>query len=402
MLADCQGPLRGYGDAQLVRRRAAVPPPWSRLLGTSPSDGVSAIRSAAAASSSSAAARRPASTRSTSRRRAGSLEAEHVDVVVGRLLGRDARSWRAAIPSAVFVSTFWDEQEVTLRRARAEPLPLHARLRAAGGGARRVRLHGSSAGAGRRSSPGTTTPGWARRRPLHGRVLRARGHGGRDGVPLAVHRGRRTPSRAPRGRPDGVAHVPRPPRRPGPDPRARWRRGSAARARLLLWAPEPRGPDAARHARARASTAWSAPRGCRRPPTPGAARLPTALARRVPRLSGAFGGDPVVIGYHNSMRRSSPPSSASHRRRDERVESRASAPPPRSARRAVSPRPQPAGGARRLPLEDRRARTAGRPSSPWGSSRASSRPSAGSSPRRHAGARHAAVPEGTPPPWAQE
>ena len=60
-------------------------------------------------------------------------------------------------PDAVFVSTFWDEQEVTLRRPASNLFrftPDYAQQEAGLG----AYAYHVSAGAGHRSSPGTTIP----------------------------------------------------------------------------------------------------------------------------------------------------------------------------------------------------------------------------------------------------
>ena len=205
----------------------------------------------------------------------------------------------------IFVSTFWDEQEVTLRRLGGQPVPLHARPRAAGGGPGAY-AYTPSAGGGRPSSPGVgTLAGRARPRSSRSSARSAgrssqRAYAGQG--PIRIRR-RAAPRGAARRRrrrscPPSTARAPillRSRERDGP-------------RRLAPRAPSFLDPDLLRKLGARldgvARRRWF-PRRRRR----GAARVPGRVGARVSRLR-ASRTDPVVIGYHDSRRRSSPRSGA--------------------------------------------------------------------------------------------
>ena len=116
VLTDCQGALRGFGDAQLSGAELPFLRRGAHLLAESPGAGVSAI---------DVGGRRVELVRGCQEtgehavfieeaRRL--LETQRVDVVVGgsSIVTRDLAH---RYPDAVFVSTFWDEQEVTLRES---------------------------------------------------------------------------------------------------------------------------------------------------------------------------------------------------------------------------------------------------------------------------------------------
>jgi ABC-type branched-subunit amino acid transport system substrate-binding protein len=118
VLADCQGALRGFQDAQLSGADLPFLRRGAHLLGSSPSGGVSPIE---------VGGRRVELVQGCEEtgehvvfideaRRL--LETEHVDVVVG---GSSVvtRELAHRYPKAVFVSTFWDEPEITLRKPAA-------------------------------------------------------------------------------------------------------------------------------------------------------------------------------------------------------------------------------------------------------------------------------------------
>ena len=118
VLADCQGALRGFGDGELAGAELAFLRRGARLLGTGPSGGVSAIdvdgRRVELVQGCQETGEHTLYIEEARRL----LENEHVDVVVGGA-SVVARELARRYPRAVFVSTFWDEQEITMRRPAA-------------------------------------------------------------------------------------------------------------------------------------------------------------------------------------------------------------------------------------------------------------------------------------------
>ena len=90
MLADCQGALRGYGDAQLSGAELPFLRRGAHLLGTSPSDGVSAIEVGGRRVELVLGCQETGEHLVYIEEARRLIEAEHVDVVDGRLVGRDA------------------------------------------------------------------------------------------------------------------------------------------------------------------------------------------------------------------------------------------------------------------------------------------------------------------------
>ena len=206
VLTDCQGPLRGFEDAQLSGAELPFLRRGARLVGHGPR--------AAGSRRSRWAAGRVELVRGCQEtgehtvyieeaRRL--LETEQVDAIVGgaSVVARDlARRY----PDVPFVSTFWDEQEVTLaaarRRTSSASRPITPSRRRASG-----RTHtASSAGAGRPSSPATSRPGWAGSGGVHRRVLRARwDRSSRRRTARSSPAGPTSSPRALAAKPDGVA-----------------------------------------------------------------------------------------------------------------------------------------------------------------------------------------------------
>ena len=115
VLTDCQGPFRGFEDAQLSGAELPFLRRGARLVGTGPSSGVTAIedngRRIELVRGCQESGEHTVYVEETRRL----LETEQVDAIVGgaSVVTRDlARRY----PDVPFVSTFWDEQEVTMRR----------------------------------------------------------------------------------------------------------------------------------------------------------------------------------------------------------------------------------------------------------------------------------------------
>jgi ABC-type branched-subunit amino acid transport system substrate-binding protein len=118
VLADCQGPLRGLGDAQLSGAELPFLRRGARLAGTSPGEGVTGIDVGGRRVELVVGCQETAEHAVYIEEARRLVEAEHVDVVVGgsSVVTRDLAH---RYPGVVFVSTWWDEQEVTLRRPAA-------------------------------------------------------------------------------------------------------------------------------------------------------------------------------------------------------------------------------------------------------------------------------------------
>jgi branched-chain amino acid transport system substrate-binding protein len=114
VLTDCQGALRGVGDAQLSGAELPFLRRGGRLRGTGPSDGVSDVDVAGHRVELVLGCQETGEHAVYIEEARRLLEAEHVDVILGgsSVVTRDLAH---RYPEAVFVSTFWDEQEVTLR-----------------------------------------------------------------------------------------------------------------------------------------------------------------------------------------------------------------------------------------------------------------------------------------------
>ena len=175
-----------------LRRRASLPAPGSLARGNrSERRSNRRSRSAAVVSSSSRAARRRGSTPSSSRRRGVSSRPERVDAIVGGA-SVVARDLAHRYPDVPFVTTFWDEQEVTLRRPAANLFrfqPDYAQ-EAAGLGTYAYRTLGLAPRRGARRRPDGRV---GRRCRVHRRVLLARRQGRREPLPPAL-RSRPRPS----------------------------------------------------------------------------------------------------------------------------------------------------------------------------------------------------------------
>jgi ABC-type branched-subunit amino acid transport system substrate-binding protein len=226
------------------------------------------------------------------------LEAEHVDVVMGgsSVVTRDLAH---RYPGAVFVSTFWDEQEVTLRRSASNLFrftPDYAQQEA-GLGAYAYHVLGW-----RRASivAGDDNPGWAGAAAftaefcsLGGTVGATAYHSPYGGRPNVVER-------ALAARPDGVAAFLTP--LDGQTPILRTLAAKLdGRHRLVLWGQSllDSGLIGALGARVDGvvTTTWL-------PSSPPSTALRDFRRRwqaAFPGIPVSLGGDPVVIGYHNSM-----------------------------------------------------------------------------------------------------
>jgi len=118
VLADCQGALRGFEDAQFAGAELPFLRRGADLVGTSPSGGVSSIEVDGRRVELVRGCQETGEHTVYIEEARRLLENEHVDVVVGgsSVVSRDLAH---RYPRAVFVSTFWDEQEITLRRPAA-------------------------------------------------------------------------------------------------------------------------------------------------------------------------------------------------------------------------------------------------------------------------------------------
>ena len=277
VLADCQGALRGFEEAQLSGAELPFLRRGAHLVGTSPSDGVSAIEIGGRRIELVLGCQETGEHAVYIEEARRLLEAEHVDVVMGgsSVVTRDlARRY----PDAVFVSTFWDEQEVTLRRPATNLYrftPDYAQQEAGLGAYayQRPRL----------------APGVDRRRERQSRLGGAAAFTA-EFCSLGGTRSsrRRTPdagrtdvvARALAARPDGVATFLTPLDDPGPILGSLAAKLDGPR-RLLLWG-QVLGTRRCWPRSARVSTAWSAPPGCRR--LRRAARCATTADAGMPRF----------------------------------------------------------------------------------------------------------------------
>ena len=204
-------------------------------------------------------------------------------------------------PDAVFVSTFWDEQEVTLRRPATNLFrfaPDYAQQEA-GLGAYAYRDLGWRRAIDRRRGRQSRLGRGGR---LHRRVLLARGHGrsrrsyhSTAGRPDVV-------ARALAARPDGVATFLTLLDDPRSRSSARWRRSSTARAGSSSGARASRTRRCLARWSPAVSTAWSATTWL--PSSPPSRALRDYRRRwhaAFPGLPARSAATSVVIGYHNAM-----------------------------------------------------------------------------------------------------
>jgi len=294
VLADCQGSLRGYGDAELSGAELPFLERGAHLVGTSPSDGVTAIEIGGRRVELVLGCQETGEHAVYIEEARRLLEAEHADVVMGgsSVVTRDLAH---RYPDAVFVSTFWDEQEITLRRPAINLYrftPDYAQQEA-GLGAYAYHVLGW-----RRASivAGDDNPGWAGAAAftaefcsLGGIVVATAYTGPTDVV-----------ARALASRPDGVVTFLIP-----LDDQVTILRSLAAKLdgphRLLLWGQSLLDPALLGTLGARldgvVTTTWL-PSSSPRPELRDFRRRWHAA---FPGIPVAFGDGPVVIGYHNSM-----------------------------------------------------------------------------------------------------
>ena len=115
VLTDCQGPFRGFEDAQLSGAELPFLRRGARLVGTAPSGGVTAIEESGRRIELVLGCQETGEHTVYIEEARRLLETERVDAIVGgaSVVTRDlARRY----PDVPFVSTVWDDQEVTLRR----------------------------------------------------------------------------------------------------------------------------------------------------------------------------------------------------------------------------------------------------------------------------------------------
>jgi ABC-type branched-subunit amino acid transport system substrate-binding protein len=118
VLTDCQGPFASFEDAQLSGAELPFLGRGARLIGTSPSGGVTEIELGGRRVELVRGCQESGEHTVYIEEARRLLETEHVDVVVGGA-SVVARDLAHRYPDAVFVSTFWDEPEVTLRHPAA-------------------------------------------------------------------------------------------------------------------------------------------------------------------------------------------------------------------------------------------------------------------------------------------
>lgn len=115
LLSDCQGPFRGLEGGMISAAELPFLRRGSRLVGTSPSSGVAPIeighRRVELVHGCMESGEHTVFIEEARRL----IEAEHVDVIVGGATVA-ARDLARRYPDVPFISTFWNEQEVTLRR----------------------------------------------------------------------------------------------------------------------------------------------------------------------------------------------------------------------------------------------------------------------------------------------
>ena len=297
VLADCQGALRGYGDAQLSGAELPFLQRGAHLLGTSPSDGVSTIAVGGRRVELVVGCQETGEHLVYVEEARRLIEEEHVDVVMGgsSVVTRDVAH---RYPGSIFVSTFWDEQEVTLRRPAANLFrftPDYAQQEA-GLGAYAYNTLGW-----RRASivAGVGNPGWAGAAAFTaefcslGGTVAATAYAASGGESDAV-------ARALAARPDGVATFLTAFDSQGPILLPLAAKLDSPR-RLLLWGQSFLDPTLLARLGARldgvVSTTWLPSSA------PGTALRDFRRRWRAafPGLPNALGSDPVVIGYYNSM-----------------------------------------------------------------------------------------------------
>ena len=317
VLSDCQGPFRGFQDVQLSGAELPFLRRGASLVGTAPSGGVTAIeiggRRVELVQGCQEAGEHTVFIEEARRL----LETEKVDAIVGGA-SVVARDLAHRYPDVPFVATFWDEQEVTLRRPAANLFrfqPDYAQ-QAAGFGTYAYRTLGW-----RRAAvlAGDQTGGWAGTAAftaefcaLGGRVVASRYRRLFAPDPDVV-------DDALRSRPDGVAvflnFLDSPAEVLGPLAR---RLDDPAR-QLLLWAPDPRGRAApagprAEAERRRRDELASVDRAVAR-----ASRLPRELPRLLSGPAAVLATTRSCSGTTTPSKQRSRPSSASTAPTSERV-----------------------------------------------------------------------------------
>src|SRR5687768_7848569 len=113
VLTDCQGPFRGFEDAQLSGAELPFLRRGAKLVGTAPSDGVTAIEESGRRIELVLGCQETGEHTVYIEEARRLLETERVDAIVGgaSVVTRDlARRY----PDVPFVSTVWDDQEITL------------------------------------------------------------------------------------------------------------------------------------------------------------------------------------------------------------------------------------------------------------------------------------------------
>ena len=118
VLTDCQGPFASFEDAQLSGAELPFLRRGAHLVGTSPSAGVTEIELGGRRIELVRGCQESGEHTVFIEEARRLLETEHVDVIVGGA-SVVARDLAHRYPDAVFVSTFWDEPEVTMRRPAA-------------------------------------------------------------------------------------------------------------------------------------------------------------------------------------------------------------------------------------------------------------------------------------------
>jgi branched-chain amino acid transport system substrate-binding protein len=298
VLADCQGPLRGFEDAQLSGAELPFLRRGARLVGASPSDGVTDIDVGGRRVELVLGCQETGEHAVYIEEARRLLEAEHVDVVLGgsSVVTRDLAH---RYPDATFVSTWWDEQEVTLRQPATNLFrftPDYAQ-QAAGLGAYAYQTLGWRTAS---IVAGDDNPGWAGAAAftaefcsLGGRVVTIAYSSPYVPAPDVV-------TRALAARPDGVAAFLIP-----LDGQTQILRPLAAKLdgsrRLLLWGQSLLDPTLlttlGRRLDGVVSTTWLPSSS----PSPALRDFRLQWKAAFPGIPGSFSGDPVVIGYYNSM-----------------------------------------------------------------------------------------------------
>ena len=115
VLTDCQGPLRGIGDGELSGAEMPLLAAGARLRGTGPGGGVTEATVAGRKVQLVIGCAESGEYDVFISEARRLVEKEHVDAVVGGD-GVVIRDVARLYPTVPFVSTFWDEQEITLRQ----------------------------------------------------------------------------------------------------------------------------------------------------------------------------------------------------------------------------------------------------------------------------------------------